>query len=262
MNHPHSRIALITGASGGIGHALAHEFAKGGYGVVLAARSAGKLEVLATELRSRFKVQATVMAADLETPDGAQKLHADVKGRGLTLSVLANNAGYGTFGEFKDSDLAAQLAMMQLNMGTVVALTRLFLPDLLATRGKLLNVASTAAFQPGPYMAVYFASKAFVLSFSEALAAELDGSGVAVTALCPGATQSGFEQRADMGRSALFKGRKLPTSEDVAAAGYAALQRGQRVYVHGAMNRVMAQAIRFTPRRMATTIAKRITRPV
>jgi short-subunit dehydrogenase len=152
--------------------------------------------------------------------------------------------------------------MMQLNMNTVVALTHLFLPDLLATRGKILNTASTAAFQPGPYMAVYYATKAFVLSFSEAIASELEGSGVTVTALCPGPTASGFQDKADMHDSALVKGKKLPSSEEVAAAGFRAMQRGQRVYIPGVLNWIMAQSIRFTPRTLVTAIVRQMSKPV
>lgn len=255
------KTALITGASSGIGKALAEEFAKGGYNLVLTARSVPKMQAQADALQRRYRVTVTVIGADLETADGAAKLHADVQSRGITLHALANNAGYGSFGEFSRSPLGPELAMMQLNMNTVVALSKLFLPDLIATRGKLLNTASTAAFQPGPYMAVYYATKAFVLSFSEALAAELEGTGVTVTALCPGPTASGFQDKADMHDSALVKGKKLPTSEEVAAAGYRAMQRGQRVYIPGAMNWIMAQSVRFTPRNMVTLMVKMLSRP-
>jgi short-subunit dehydrogenase len=135
------------------------------------------------------------------------------------------------------------------------------MPDLIATKGKVLNTASTAAFQPGPYMAVYYATKAFVLSFSEAIGAELAPHGVTVTALCPGPTASRFQDKADMGTSALVKGKKLPTSEDVAAKGYRALQRGQRVYIPGGMNWIMAQSVRFTPRNMVTALVKQMSKP-
>ena len=256
------KTTLITGASSGIGKALAYHFAKDGYQLVLAARSVVKMQALADDLQKQFKVLVTVISADLETDEGAVKLHADVKARGIVLSVLVNNAGYGAFGEFKDTALQSELAMMRLNMNTVVVLTKLFLPDLLATRGKILNTASTAAFQPGPYMAVYYATKAFVLSFSEAMAAELEDTGVTVTALCPGPTASGFQAKANLGNSALIKGKKLPTSEEVAASGYRAMQRGQRVYIPGLMNWVMAQSMRITPRNLATKVVKILTRPI
>ncbi len=255
-------IALITGASGGIGKALAAQYAQAGHDVVLVARSTAKLEALAQELSRMHAIQAHVIAADLETTNGASDLHAAVKAKGLCLSVLVNNAGYGLFGEFKDSALGDELKMMQLNMTALVTLSKLFMPDLLSTRGKLLNVASTAAFQPGPYMAVYYATKAFVLSFSEAIAAELAGTGVTVTALCPGATASGFQDKAAMKDSALVKGKRLPTSEEVAAAGFKASQRGQRVYIPGVMNWLMAQSVRFTPRRVVTWLVQRLSRPV
>jgi uncharacterized protein len=256
-----TKTALITGASSGIGKALAENFAKDGYHLVLAARGVAKMQALAYDLQKRYGVTVTVIGADLETNDGAAKLHADIKAKGITVCALANNAGYGTFGEFKDSALAPELAMMQLNMNTVVVLTKLFMPDLLATKGKVLNTASTAAFQPGPYMAVYYATKAFVLSFSEAIAAELEGTGVTVTALCPGPTASGFQDKADMGASALVKGKKLPTADEVAAAGYKAMQRGQRVYIPGAMNWLMAQSLRITPRNMVTSMVKQMSKP-
>ena len=256
------KTALITGASSGIGLALARHFAQDGYHLVLAARSVDKMQALADRLHSQFQVDVTVIGADLETNGGAVQLHADIKSRHIVLSALVNNAGYGAFGEFKDAALPQELAMMQLNMNTVVVLTKLFMPDLLATRGKILNTASTAAFQPGPYMAVYYATKAFVLSFSEAIASELEGTGVTVTALCPGPTASGFQDKADLSNSALVKGKKLPTSEEVAALGYRAMQRGQRVYIPGFVNWVMAQSIRFTPRNMVTRLVKTISRPI
>jgi uncharacterized protein len=257
-----SKIALITGASGGIGKGLAEQFAKDGYDVILAARSVGKLQALATELSQKYKITALPLAADLEAVDGAAQLHAEIQSRGLRISALVNNAGYGLYGEFKDSALANELKMMQLNMNALVTLSKLFMPDLIATRGKLLNVASTAAFQPGPYMAVYYATKSFVLSFSEAIAAELAGTGVTVTALCPGPTASGFQDKAAMHDSALVKGKRLPSAEEVAAAGYKALQRGQRVFIPGLMNWLMAQSVRYTPRNMVTWLVKQMSKPV
>jgi hypothetical protein len=220
------------------------------------------MQELASELHQRHGVTVVVIGGDLEAAGGAERLHAEVKRRGLVIDALVNNAGYGTFGEFKDSALAPELAMMQLNMTTVVVLTKLFLPDLLATRGKILNTASTAAFQPGPYMAVYYATKAFVLSFSEAIASELEGTGVTVTALCPGPTASGFQDKAAMNASALVKGKKLPSAESVATAGYDAMQRGQRVFVPGLGNWLMAQSVRFTPRNLVTALVKQMSRPV
>jgi uncharacterized protein len=261
MQNKNSKTALITGASSGIGRALAECFAQDGYELILAARSVAKMEVIAADLSRRYNIVATVIGADLETMEGAANLHAEIKRRGMMLDALVNNAGYGCFGEFKDSPLADELAMMQLNMNALVVLTKLFMPDVLATKGKVLNLASIAAFQPGPYMAVYYATKAFVLSFSEAIAEELDGTGVTVTALCPGLTASGFQDNADMNKSALVKGKKLPTSEEVAALGYQAMQRGQRVYVPGVQNWLFTQSARFTPRSVMTAMVKKLSKP-
>lgn len=255
---PAARIALITGASSGIGKALAATFASDGWNLVLAARSLDKMQATADELSQRHGITATVIRADLETSEGAAQLHADVKQRGIAISALVNNAGFGASGPFKDSDLASDLAMMQLNMTTVVVLTKLFMPDLLASRGKLLNVASTAAFLPGPYMAIYYATKAFVLSFSDALASELEGTGVTVTTLCPGPTASDFWSRGGMQQTGLVKGKKLPASEAVAAAGYRAMKRGERIFIPGIKNRLMAQSTRIMPRRFTASIVMRM----
>lgn len=256
------KTALITGASSGIGKALASIFARDGYDLILVARSESKLQSLAAELQSRHGITATAVAADLESADGASNLFREVKTRGLTVSMLANNAGCGVFGEFSETALNSELAMMRLNMNSVVILTKLFLPELISARGKIINTCSTAAFQPGPYMAVYYATKAFLLSFSEAIAAELEGTGVTVTAFCPGPTASGFQDNASMQDSALVKNKKLPTAEEVAAGGYRAMQRGQRVYIPGIINWLMAQSLRFFPRSVVTRVSKSLSRPV
>lgn len=257
-----SPVALITGASSGIGQALCEELAKDGYDLILAARSVEKMRLQGDALHRRYGVTVTVVGADLESLSGAEKLHAQIKERGICLNALVNNAGYGTFGEFKETELSATLGMMQLNMNSVVVLTKLFLPDLLQTQGKLLNVASTAAFQPGPFMAVYYATKSFVLYFSEGLACELEGSGVTVTALCPGPTASGFQEKAAMQASALVKNKTLPSAQSVAASGYAAMKRGKRVHITGFVNNVLAQSIRFTPRNWVTALLKQLTKPI
>lgn len=255
-------VVLITGASGGIGKALCEEFAKDGYDLILAARSVDKMHSQAADLQRRFKVRVTAIGADLENPAGAEQMHAEIKKSGTVLTALVNNAGYGTYGEFKDIPLSATLGMMQLNMNSVVVLTKLFLPDLLSTKGKVLNVASTAAFQPGPYMAVYYATKSFVLHFSEGLASELENTGVTVTALCPGPTASGFQDKAVMQASALVKNKRLPSAEAVASSGYRAMKRGKRVHITGLMNYLMAQSIRFTPRNLVTALVKQLSKPV
>lgn len=252
------KTALVTGASSGIGEALAEHFAADGYNLILAARNVAKMDEIAARLVERYKVAVEVVGVDLETIYGAQALHGATKRLGVEIDALVNNAGYGLHGEFKNSALSDQLKMMQLNMASLVSLTRLFLPDLIARKGRILNLASTAAFQPGPTMAVYCATKAFVLSFSEAIGAELAGDGVTVTALCPGATATGFAARADAGDLALFNVLRPMTAESVAAIGYSGFRRGRRVVITGALNWIMAQGIRLTPRLLAANIAMRL----
>jgi len=256
------KTALVTGASGGIGQAIAEQFAKDGINLVIVARSAKSLEEHAATWRKQYGVEVSVITSDLAQIGAAQALADKVLADGIAVDYLVNNAGYGSFGVFAESDLNYEVDMMRLNMETLTILTKRFLPGIIARKGKVMNVASTAAFQPGPYMAVYYATKAYVLSFSEALAAELEGSGVTVTALCPGATTSGFQDKAAMHDSALVKGKRLPTSEEVGVAGYKAMQRGQRVFIHGTMNWLMAQSVRFTPRRLVTAMVKLVSRPV
>ncbi|MCQ8897022.1 SDR family oxidoreductase [Limnobacter humi] len=253
--------ALVTGASSGIGLHFAEQLAKGGVSLIISARSAAKLDELAAQWRSQYGVQVETAPGDLSRQGAAEALVATVRGKGIALNYLINNAGVGVFGEFKDNDLDGELAMMRLNMDSLTILTKRFLPDLIANRGKILNVASTASFQPGPYMAVYYATKAYVLSFSEALAEELAPHGVSVTALCPGPTASGFQDKADMHHSAMVKGKRLPTSEQVAIEGYQAMMGGKRVFIQGFMNWLMAQSVRFTPRRVVTALVAFLTRP-
>lgn len=262
MNQKTPKSALITGASNGIGKALAEEFAAAGHTVIVSARSEARLQALASQWRQQYGVAVHVLPSDLSQPGAALALAREVKALGLEIDFLVNNAGVGLFGEFEHNDGEAEVAMMRLNMESLVLLTREFLPVLKARQGRIMNVASTAAFQPGPYMAVYYATKAFVLSFSEAIAEELSGSGVKVTALCPGPTASGFQDLASMQDSSLVKGKRLPTSEAVAKAGFRAMQRGQRVYIPGVMNRLMAWSVRFTPRRVVTAMVRYLSRPV
>jgi len=254
--------ALVTGASSGIGLHLAECFAKDGVSLVLSARNEAKLNELATLWTQKYSVDVVVIPSDLSKPEEATKLIQQVKAKSIELTYLVNNAGVGTYGLFKDTPLEATTSMLRLNMEALTVLCSGFMPDLLRTRGKILNVASTAAFQPGPYMAAYYATKAYVLSFSEALAEELADSGVAVCALCPGPTASGFQAEANMQKSALVQGKRMPSSEDVAIKGYKAMMRNQRVYIHGALNWTMAQSIRFTPRSWATAVVKFISKPV
>lgn len=244
--------ALITGASSGIGLELAKVFARTKHDVVLVARSEDKLRSLADELSEAHGVQATVFCHDLTDRSAAQALFDQVQQSNLTVDVLVNNAGYGDYGEFAKSDWNKLEGMILLNVLALTHLTRLFLPAMVQRQsGQILNVSSTAAFQPGPMMAVYFATKAYVLSFSEAIAAETEDKGINVTVLCPGPTQSDFIDRANMNQMALANDSsrdKLPTSAEVAQFGYDALQKGQVVAVHGVANKLMTFSTRLAPR--------------
>ena len=249
--------ALITGASSGIGLALARVFASDGVDVILSARSEDRLRELATEVRETYRVKARVIPADLSRPGQAQRIYDRVVATGWQVDCLVNNAGFGVYGDFAETDWMAEAAMVQVNIVALTQLTKLFLPEMIARgRGKILNVASTAAFQPGPMMAVYFATKAYVLSFSEAIAHELRGTGVRVIALCPGATETGFQRAAGATGSRVFDSRKLPTGADVAVYGYKVLQSQRRVAVHGAINKMLAFGTRLLPRRAVVAITK------
>ncbi len=248
--------ALITGASSGIGAALARIFARNGYSLVVVARGEAALQTLAGELRQAHGIAVTVLPKDLAQASAPAELAAEIAARGLQIDVLVNNAGFATYGAFAELDLQAELDMMQVNMVTLTHLTKLLLPGMIARRsGKILNVASTAAFQPGPLMAVYYATKAYVLSFSEALAEELRDSGVGVTALCPGPTRTGFQDRARMQESRLVQGEIMDV-DTVAQAGFAALTAGRRMVVPGLQNRLLALAPRFVPRNLAARLVR------
>ena len=235
------RTALVTGASSGIGEAFARLLAKDGYRVVLVARSVEKLSTLASELGNG----TLTLSVDLSEADAPNRV-ADTSG---PVDVLINNAGHGDFGPFASADPTKLRSMMELNMVSLTMLARNVLPPMVAQgQGRILNVASTAAFQPGPLMAVYYATKAYVLSFTEALAEELRGTGVTATALCPGPTASGFQQAAAMESSKLVAGRKMPSAADVARYGYRAMQRGEVVAIHGLRNKALAASVRFSPR--------------
>ncbi|UYZ59769.1 SDR family NAD(P)-dependent oxidoreductase [Hymenobacter latericus] len=253
------KTALITGASSGIGLELARIFAREKHRVVLVARNQAALEQLQQELQQQHGIEAVVLPADLGRPEAPQQLYAELQRRGIAVDYLINNAGFGDFGLFVEADWAKQEQMLDVNIRALTHLTKLFLPGMVQRRsGRIMQLASTAAFQPGPLMAVYYATKAYVLSFSEALANELQGTGVTVTALCPGPTASGFQDAAALNDSRLVKGKKLPTAAEVAAYGYRALLRGETVAVHGLLNALMAQSVRFAPRKMVTALVRRM----
>jgi short-subunit dehydrogenase len=255
--HGDRQTALVTGASSGIGAALATLFARDRYELVLVARSEEALNRTAEALRSRHGIAATVLATDLARPAAAQQIFDELRGRGIGVDVLVNNAGFATFGRFDEIPTEQDLELLQVNVVALTHLTKLFLPGMVARRrGRILNVASTAGFQPGPLMAVYYASKAYVLSLSEALANELQGTSVTVTALCPGPTTTGFQKRAAMEDSKLVAGRRLMSAEAVAKAGYKGMQQGDVIVVPGLQNRVLAEAVRLLPRRLVTRIVR------
>lgn len=253
------KTALITGASSGIGLDFARLFAEGGYDVVLVARTESKLKALADELSLQHGVRALAVAADLADPAAPGRLMERLKAEGMQVDVLVNNAGYAGYGAFAETDTRTELDMIQVNIGALTALTKAVLPGMLARKsGRILNMASTAAFQPGPLMAVYYATKAYVLSFSEALANETQGTGVTVTCLCPGPTKTGFQERARMEESKLVKGKEIMDSRTVARAGYEALHQGRAVVIPGFMNKMLAQSVRFLPRSTVTNIVRKV----
>ncbi len=256
-----TKIALITGASTGIGYALSKCFAADHHNLVLVARQEQKLKQVAEELQGQFDVSVKVIAADLARPESPQKIAEEIRRESLRIDYLVNNAGFGLGGKFAETDLTVELEMMQVNMVALVHLTKLFLPEMLAHgAGKILNVASTAAFQPGPLMAVYYATKAFVLSFTEAIANELSGTGVTVPALCPGPTRSEFQQRAHIQNTRLVKAKLLGfmTAEAVARIGYRGFMQGKRLVIPGLMNTIGVQSLRLAPRRVVTQVVRRL----
>jgi short-subunit dehydrogenase len=247
-------IALVTGASSGIGADLARELARDGYDLVLAARSVEPMQKLAAELDCK----STILAADLSKPGAAAELAREIQTRGLEIDTLVNNAGIGATGPFAESDAGRISEMLEVNVVALTELTRALLPAMVQRkRGRVMLVASTAAFQPGPFMAVYFATKAYVLSLGEAIAWELRGSGVTVTTVCPGPTVTNFVKAAHMEGSRLFNSPmvKPMTSAEVARIGYQAMKAGRRVAITGFANKMVAMSARFSPKSMVLGIA-------
>jgi short-subunit dehydrogenase len=254
--------ALVTGASAGIGVDLAECFARDGYDLIITARTEAALNDVAKRLAKAYDVKAHVIALDLGAHDGGQALTKEIARRGLNVDVVVNNAGYGHAGALTSSDLQTQLGMIDLNVRALVELTYLYWDRMLANkRGGVLNVASTAAFQPGPLMANYYASKAYVLSFSEALWEEARGTGVHVTCLCPGPTASQFRERAGTGKTRLAQVSKVMDSAPVARAGYEAWKRNRRVIVTGARNAFQAGLVKYLPRATLLRMVRSIQSP-
>ncbi len=251
------KTALITGASGGIGLELARCFARGGFDLVLTARDEIRLHQAADELSARFKINARIIAKDLSQPQAPHEIWKQLQEDHVHVDVLVNNAGFSTYGPFRETDLEIELQMMQVNIVALTHLSKLFLPAMIERKsGRILNVASTAAFAPGPLMAVYYASKAFVLSFSRALSNEVEGSGVRVCCLCPGMTTSGFQERAGM-RDSLMMEAEMMDAATVARLGYRGLMRGQSVIIPGRRNRGFALLTRLLPAAKLAQIIRR-----
>ena len=254
-----NQTALITGASVGIGRELAKLFAQDGYNLALVARNRPRLAQFADELQRQFGVSAKAFPVDLTSASAPQFVFDQLARENVSVDVLVNNAGYGKLGAFSEVSLEESLGQIQLNITALTHLTRLFLEPMLQRKsGKILNVASTAGFQPGPLMAVYYATKAYVISFSEALASELKGTGVTVTCLCPGATDTEFQKRAGTEETLLFRGLRPMNAKTVARDGYRALMKGKPLVISGLRNWLLAQSLRVSPRRVVTAVSRRL----
>jgi len=255
--NPNSQTALITGASGGIGYELAKLFARDQYNLVLVARSGPRLAQVADELRQKQGISVKTIPLDLGLPQAAPDLFEETQRAGIHVDMLINNAGYGAYGNLAEMPLEDCYGQIQLNATALTLLTRLYLSPMLERHsGKIMNVASTAAFQPGPRMAVYYATKAYVLSFSEAIANELAGTGVTVTCFCPGATLTNFQQRAGVQSSRLFKRVGAMSAKRVAEEGYRALMSGKTLAIPGFHNWLAVESVRFAPRKLVTAISR------
>ncbi len=250
--------ALITGASSGIGLELASAAARDRHDLVLVARQRERLESIGRGLAEEYGVRVSVLPKDLAAPSAPAELGRELAERGIVVDVLVNNAGLGVYGFFAETPLDRELETIQVNVAALTHLTKVLLPGMLERRrGRILNVASTAAFQPGPMMAVYYATKAYVLSFSEALANECAGSGVTVTALCPGPTRTEFPQRAGF-KPIPLNASLVGAASEVARAGWEGMKRGKRIVIPGIANRAFVQAERLAPRRLVTALTRKV----
>lgn len=253
------RTALVTGASSGIGRELAKLLARDGYNLVLVARNKEALNRLAVEIKTQNNLTITIIPMDLSDSRAPREVYDGTIRARIAIDILVNDAGFGSFGFFADTSLETEMRLIEVNIAALTALTKLFVGDMKARKlGRIMNVASTAAFWPGPLMAVYYASKAYVLSFSEALANELQGTGITVTALCPGPTRTEFQRRAGMEKSGLMQRIGTMDAETVARAGYRGLMRGKIVVVPGFINKITAWLPSLVPRGIATAIIRRM----
>jgi len=251
--------SLVTGASNGIGLDLAHLLAKDKHDLILVARSAGKLADIKASIEKEFGVKVKIIVADLSLPDAASKLFDEIQKENIHIDILVNNAGFGDYCSFAECNWQKQENMINLNILTLTKLTRLFLPAMIKAKyGRILNLASVASFMHGPLMSVYYASKAFVLSFSYAIANEVKGTGVTVTALCPGPTDTGFMASSSLNGSKLSKTFKSKSSFDVALYGYQRMLKGKTLAVPGTLNKLIVTTVRFSPRKLISFIIRRI----
>lgn len=251
--------ALITGATSGIGYEIACKLAERGYSLIITARNFERLSEIKLELEQKFLVDVRIFAVDLTKIDAVTSLYNFACDNNLDVDILINNAGFGLLGAFNETDWEKESNMINLNITALTHLTKLFVPKFIAkSKGKILNVASTASYCPGPYMSVYFATKAYVLSLSHALAAELKDYGITVTALCPGPTYTNFARTANAVDSNLFKLRKVATSEEVAEYGLKLLFNGRRVGIHGFINRMGVIFGKFFPLHISANLVKKI----
>ncbi len=254
-----SKTAFITGASKGIGKELAFLFAENGHNLVLVARSEEKLKEIKVELEETYSVAVNILVTDLCDPAAAEVVFEEVKAKKIDIDYFVNNAGFGDYGAFVDTDWKCYDKMIALNINTLTHLTHLFVNDWRGRKaGKILNVASTAAFQPGPMMAVYFATKSFVLHLSEALGEELKKEHITVTTLCPGPTNTHFGEVSKMNASQLVKNVRIADAKEVAALGYRAMMKGKATVIHGGMNKLAPLGIRFLPRKWVTCLSAKI----
>lgn len=250
---------LITGASGGIGYEIAKIFAQHGHDLILVARNEKNLLELKERLESKYHISAIIIAEDLSKKDSANRLHEETVSCGYVIDNLVNNAGFGDWGGFLDSDWQRQYEMVQLNITTLMQMTYLYGNDMKKQGGgHILNMSSVAAFCAGPYMSIYYATKGYVLSFSEAVSEELKGTGVTVTALCPGPTSTGFEKTAKMEKSKMFSFFRPASARAVAVCGYSAMQQGKTVAYHSVATKTMNVGSRLTPRSITRKFAKYI----
>lgn len=256
QNDNNGKYALITGASAGLGYEFCKQFAIHGYNLVLVSRDTQRLILYAKELCKQFNISTKVISRDLSVLSAANEIYDELRKESISIDILVNNAGFNVYGHFWETELLKELQMIQLNLVSLTQLTKLFLPAMVKRKsGRILNIGSTGSYVPGPLNAVYCATKAYVLSFSEAIAEELVNSGVTVTTLCPGATATEFAKRAGMETTKLFQGRTMG-GKTVAEIGYKALMEGKRTIIAGTSNKIQICSTKFMPRTIVARMVK------